>query len=59
MSKCPICGKPMVAEFAPFCSKHCQNIDLLKWLKEDYRVPTQDVDEEESVPSPSEDNDED
>lgn len=55
MSECPICHKPTVAEYAPFCSKHCKNIDLLKWLNEEYRVPTQDLDEEESIPSSEDD----
>jgi endogenous inhibitor of DNA gyrase (YacG/DUF329 family) len=36
---CPICGKPPVAEFAPFCSRGCKDRDLLKWLGEGYRVP--------------------
>ena len=52
MSECPICHKPAVAEYMPFCSRHFKNVDLLKWLNEDYRVPAQDLDEEESIPSP-------
>lgn len=38
--KCPVCKKPTNIEFTPFCSKHCKNVDLLHWLNEDYRVPT-------------------
>lgn len=57
MSQCPICGKPTAADYAPFCSKHCKNIDLLKWLNEDYRVPAQGWDEEEE-PTPSPENNE-
>ncbi|MBX3457190.1 MAG: DNA gyrase inhibitor YacG [Candidatus Paracaedibacteraceae bacterium] len=47
---CPICQKPSAPEYSPFCSKHCKNIDLLKWLNEDYKVPAEPVvlDEEES-----------
>lgn len=37
--KCPICSKPRVAEFAPFCSKRCRDRDLLKWLDEGYALP--------------------
>ncbi len=37
--KCPICGKPAVAEFQPFCSKRCSTIDLGRWLGERYRAP--------------------
>lgn len=37
---CPLCGKRVVVEFRPFCSRHCANLDLGRWLSEDYRVPT-------------------
>lgn len=37
--RCPACGKPSIAEAAPFCSRGCRDRDLLKWLGEDYRVP--------------------
>lgn len=36
---CPICGKPPVREFAPFCSRGCKDRDLLQWLGEGYRLP--------------------
>jgi uncharacterized protein len=36
---CPICGKPGVADHAPFCSQGCRDRDLLQWLGEGYRVP--------------------
>lgn len=39
---CPICQNPVDKTYAPFCSKVCKNIDLLKWFKEDYRIPTQE-----------------
>jgi hypothetical protein len=39
-SACPICGKPAEPSRRPFCSKRCADIDLGRWLKEDYRVPT-------------------
>lgn len=39
---CPICQAPAHSEFIPFCSKTCQNIDLIRWIKEDYRIPTQE-----------------
>ena len=35
---CPICGKPDVAGFSPFCSQGCRDRDLLQWLGEGYRV---------------------
>lgn len=40
---CPICRKPAVHEFRPFCSKRCADIDLGRWLTEDYRVPADDA----------------
>lgn len=43
MAKCPICEKTGTAEYQPFCSKRCANIDLGRWLKEGYRVETDEV----------------
>jgi hypothetical protein len=37
--KCPICGKPRSEEQRPFCSKHCADIDLGRWLGGRYAVP--------------------
>jgi endogenous inhibitor of DNA gyrase (YacG/DUF329 family) len=39
-AKCPICGKPAMPAHRPFCSKRCADIDLGRWLKEGYRIPT-------------------
>lgn len=36
---CPICAKPVVADYAPFCSKRCADIDLHRWLVGAYAVP--------------------
>ena len=41
-AKCPICSKPAEAKHQPFCSKRCANIDLGRWLKEGYRVETEE-----------------
>ncbi len=35
-----MCGRPEVARFRPFCSRRCADLDLGHWLKEDYRVPS-------------------
>jgi endogenous inhibitor of DNA gyrase (YacG/DUF329 family) len=40
--RCPICGKPTVAQHRPFCSRRCTIIDLGRWLKEDYRIRAAD-----------------
>ena len=37
--KCPICGKPRSEAHRPFCSKHCADIDLGRWLGGRYAVP--------------------
>ena len=39
-AKCPTCGKDVAQAYRPFCSKRCADIDLGRWLKESYRVPT-------------------
>jgi endogenous inhibitor of DNA gyrase (YacG/DUF329 family) len=36
---CPICGKRQAAEFRPFCSKACADIDLSRWLGGRYAIP--------------------
>jgi uncharacterized protein len=40
--KCPICGKPAVEEFKPFCSKRCADVDLNRWLTGNYVIPARD-----------------
>lgn len=39
---CPICKKTTVQSYRPFCSKRCADIDLGKWLNEDYSLETQE-----------------
>lgn len=36
---CVICGKKAVPDFHPFCSKHCADVDLNRWLKGSYAIP--------------------
>lgn len=46
---CPICGKPRDEKFRPFCSKRCADVDMGRWLKEGYAIPTEETaDESES-----------
>jgi len=43
---CPICRKPVSSlhegaaenRYFPFCSERCQQIDLLRWSKGQYRI---------------------
>ena len=48
--KCPLCGKPREQRFRPFCSKRCADIDLARWFKGDYALPSREgpeLDEDE------------
>lgn len=50
MRECPICHRKSVAPLEdnrafPFCSERCKNIDLARWLNEEYRIPTGDSDD--------------
>ena len=40
--RCPLCGKPEVARHRPFCSERCADLDLGRWLREDYRIATEE-----------------
>jgi endogenous inhibitor of DNA gyrase (YacG/DUF329 family) len=36
---CPVCRKPAAQGYAPFCSRRCADVDLARWLREDYVLP--------------------
>lgn len=36
---CAICKKATTTEYEPFCSKHCADVDLHRWLSGRYAVP--------------------
>jgi endogenous inhibitor of DNA gyrase (YacG/DUF329 family) len=40
--RCPICEAPTEQHFRPFCSKRCQELDLGRWLRDSYRIPTEE-----------------
>ena len=42
----------MAVDARPFCSKRCANIDLGRWLKEGYRVPTDEGPTEDDQEAP-------
>ena len=50
---CALCGRPALRRFRPFCSRRCADLDLGRWLNEDYRIPGSAEDEDE--PPPAED----
>jgi len=37
---CPVCERPAVAAFRPFCSARCKDEDLRRWLAGAYRIPS-------------------
>lgn len=42
---CPTCGRDLSDILylrQSFCSKSCREIDLMKWLNEEYRLPVED-----------------
>ncbi|GLK57122.1 endogenous inhibitor of DNA gyrase (YacG/DUF329 family) [Methylopila capsulata] len=49
---CPICKKMSLPDYHPFCSKRCADIDLSRWFKGVYAVPTA---ESEEIERPADD----
>ena len=49
MSACPVCSKPTVLAFKPFCSSRCRDIDLNKWFTGAYAVPAVELDDVDAV----------
>jgi endogenous inhibitor of DNA gyrase (YacG/DUF329 family) len=47
---CPICGKAVVQDYRPFCSRRCADVDLGRWLTESYRIPADEVEDVEAEP---------
>jgi uncharacterized protein len=45
--RCPVCGRPCLAETRPFCSQRCADVDLGRWLTGEYRIPGEVIDESE------------
>lgn len=51
--KCPVCAKPATDPLRPFCSRGCQDRDLLQWLSDGYRIPGAAADEDLSSDGPA------
>jgi endogenous inhibitor of DNA gyrase (YacG/DUF329 family) len=47
---CPICSKPAVERYKPFCSKRCADVDLSRWLKGSYAIAGEPAGEEDDMP---------
>jgi endogenous inhibitor of DNA gyrase (YacG/DUF329 family) len=46
--RCPICGRPSVEKYRPFCTSRCADVDLGRWLKGNYAIPTEEAPDEGS-----------
>lgn len=46
---CPICEKSTDPKYRPFCSKRCADIDLGRWLNDDYVLPGTAEDEPDDI----------
>lgn len=42
--RCSICGNARQAQFLPFCSKRCADVDLSRWLRGGYAIAGGDSD---------------
>lgn len=51
---CPICGKPPVERYKPFCSKRCADVDLNRWLSGSYAIPGRPEEDEDGESGPPE-----
>lgn len=45
--KCPICQKPTVQDYRPFCSKRCADVDLQRWFTGAYAIPVVENEDDE------------
>ncbi|MDA8586641.1 DNA gyrase inhibitor YacG [Rhodobacteraceae bacterium] len=39
---CPVCKKPTLLDYRPFCSKRCADVDLGRWFAGAYAIPAED-----------------
>lgn len=51
---CPVCSKPSQIAHRPFCSARCAQIDLGRWLKGGYAIPTNERPAEGGTPDEDE-----
>ena len=54
---CPMCKKPTIEAYKPFCSKRCCDIDLSKWLIGGYVIANNDENESSEVEDTGEEHD--
>jgi len=49
--RCPICGRLSLPANPPFCSPRCADVDLGRWLSEQYRIPGPPLELDDDPPS--------
>ena len=49
-AECAICGRPVEAQYRPFCSRRCSDVDLQRWLSGRYAVPAVEAEGEAEEP---------
>ena len=58
MDRCPICDRPAAPRAEntafPFCSPRCKQVELGKWLNEEYRLPAVESPDDEGNGTPKE-----
>jgi len=54
---CPVCGRPTEAKLKPFCSKHCADVDLARWLDGRYAIPGRETDQSDLASQSSDEED--
>lgn len=52
---CPICAQQSAQKFHPFCSARCADIDLHRWLGEQYAIPAVEPPDSSDERAPDED----
>lgn len=59
---CPVCDEPVAPrdenDAFPFCSKRCREVDLGRWLDEQYSIPMTADSTERTMPEASDEDDE-
>jgi endogenous inhibitor of DNA gyrase (YacG/DUF329 family) len=53
LGPCPICGKPGLTKYRPFCSQRCSDVDLQRWFTGRYAIPA--VEDEDTPDAPPDD----
>ncbi|KIN61846.1 DNA gyrase inhibitor YacG [Sulfitobacter noctilucicola] len=46
---CPICEAETNADYRPFCSKRCADLDLARWFNGTYAAPSNDPEDIEAA----------